>query len=66
MQKIDRTGEQNYNISGYLMTIVKYENSRKIYVRFENGFENIGTYQSFKKGSVYVNGKIVENGLGKD
>lgn len=52
-QIIDRTGEENVNIYGSKMKIIKYKNANNIDVQFEDGYICYNThYQYFKKGSI--------------
>ncbi len=51
--KIDRTGITNTSKDGYLMKIVKYENSSEIYAMFlKHGCIVKTQYYSFKNGNV--------------
>lgn len=50
--RIDRTGEQNRNTDGYLMTIIQYKNNHDIIVQFENGYQVHTDYDSFRKGLI--------------
>ena len=53
-EKIDRTGEENYNNFGTLMKIVEYKNAKDIIVEFQDEYKikKSATYQQFKKGNI--------------
>ena len=63
--------ETNYNSSKELMTIIKYNDSRHVLVRFENGYEKWTTYGNFANGvlkndsrpTVYGKGHIDIRGI---
>lgn len=53
MRKIDRTGEIGYNNQGLKMKIIKYNNSKNITVKFEDGYISKNReYKEFKGGGI--------------
>ena len=52
MKKIDRVGEKSKSFYGEEMTIIKYNHSRDMMVKFEGGETTKCTYQWFKNGYV--------------
>ena len=51
-EKTKHLGETNTNSQGFKMTIVRYENSCHMTVKFEDGLEKNTSYGEFLKGSV--------------
>lgn len=52
INKLGRLNEVEYNISGYKMEIIKYEGSKNVTVKFENGCIAECTYCNFKNGLI--------------
>ena len=66
VKKEDRIGEQNRNLSGNLMTIIRYENSKDIDVQFENGIVvQHRKYVEFKKGKIGLPFRYSEKYMGQ-
>lgn len=64
-QEKDRTGETKMMKCGLLATIVKYDGSQSVVVRFENGTEKHTCYYNFAHGIVEANPKKKVERLGE-
>ena len=50
--KKDRVGFRNHNPSGYYFTVIEYEDSHNVKIRFDNGEERITEWANVKRGTV--------------
>lgn len=62
----ERLGQQTVTNSGYLITIVEYNNYKDIVVEFEDGTRKKGVYGQFKKGQFRYPVDLAKERLGEE